>query len=161
MGYGCPRYELVVVEVAEFYSRHEQSFQRCIDVLHCQLAFGNGLRNTLIYRTTFEVGAGNDSLSCRIRRGVRHSMAILLMEVADGSTIADYNALESPFVAKNALEISGIAATRITIDTLIGAHHFLHVSLLYQCLEGGEISLPKVALGEVLDVEGMAVPFWA
>ena len=58
------------------------------------------------------------------------------------------------------LLVACIAATRITIYTLIGTHHLSHLSLLHQCFEGRQVRLPQVALRQVFDVERMTVPFW-
>ena len=57
------------------------------------------------------------------------------------------------------LLVAGIAATRLSIDTLVGTHHFGDVAFLHQCLEGGQVGFPQVALGQLLHVEGVAVPF--
>ena len=56
------------------------------------------------------------------------------------------------------LFVTGIATARVTINALIGAHHLSHVSFLHQSLESGQIGFPEVALGQVLNVEGVTVP---
>ena len=86
-------------------------------------------------------------------------MTIFLIEVASGYTVANDYSLESPFVAENALEVACVAAARVAVDSLIGAHHLGYVPLLHQCLKSWEIGLPKVAFGEVLYIEGVTVPF--
>ena len=55
--------------------------------------------------------------------------------------------------------IAGLGATGLTVDALVGAHDFRHLTFLYQSLECGEIGFPEVSLGQILDIEGMAVPF--
>ena len=82
-------------------------------------------------------------------------------EVADSTAVAGDDAVEAPLVAQDLLFVAGLRATGLTIDTLVGAHDLCHLSLLHKGLEGGEIGLPEVALGEVLYIEGVAVPLWA
>ena len=82
-------------------------------------------------------------------------------EIANGTTIAGDESVESPFIAQYLLFVTSLRAAGLAVDTLIGAHNLGHLSLLHQCLEGGEISLPEVALGQVLHVELMAVPLGA
>ena len=82
-------------------------------------------------------------------------------EVANGTTVAGYQALEAPFFAQYLLFVAGLTATWLTVDALIGTHHLGHLALLHQSLEGWQIGLPEVALGQVLHIEGMAVPFWS
>ena len=79
-------------------------------------------------------------------------------EVTNGSAVAGYQTFEVPKVAQNMLFVTGIATARVTINTLIGAHHLSHVSFLHQSLESGQIGFPEVALGQVLNVEGVTVP---
>ena len=80
-------------------------------------------------------------------------------EVADGTAVAGDQSVESPFVAQYLLFISCLGAAGLSVYALVGAHHLGHLSLLHQCLEGWQICLPEVALGQVLDVELMSVPF--
>ena len=56
------------------------------------------------------------------------------------------------------LFVAGITATGVAVDALIGTHHLGHLSVLHQCLEGRQVGFPQVALGQVLDIEGVAVP---
>ena len=79
-------------------------------------------------------------------------------EVANGTAVAGDKSVESPFVAQYLLLVTGLGAARLTVDTLVGAHHLGHLSFLYQRLEGGQISLPEVALGQVLYIELMTIP---
>ena len=59
------------------------------------------------------------------------------------------------------LLVAGIATAGITIYALVGTHHLSHVTLLHQCLEGGQIGFPQVTLGQLLHVERVAVPLWS
>ena len=80
-------------------------------------------------------------------------------EVANGTAVTGDEALETPFIAQNVPFIAGITTARITVDALVGTHYLSYVALLHQCLEGWQIGLPQVALGQLLDVKRMAVPF--
>ena len=86
-------------------------------------------------------------------------MAVGFEKVVNGTAVTGYDTLESPFVALDALQITGVATTRLTVDALICAHDFLHIALLDKCLEGWQIGLPKVTLGKFLNVDLMTVPF--
>ena len=81
-------------------------------------------------------------------------------EIANGTAVAGDKALETPVVAQDVLLVAGITTARLSVDALIGAHHLGDISLLYQCLEGRQIGFPQVAFGQLLNVEGVAVPFW-
>ena len=80
-------------------------------------------------------------------------------EVADGSAVAHYQSLESPLIAENLLKQTVAATARVTIPTLIGTHHFCHLSFLHKRLEGRQIGFVEVARREVGDIELMAIPF--
>ena len=54
-----------------------------------------------------------------------------------------------------------LAATWLTIDTLVGTHHLSHLSLLHQTLESGQVGFPEVALWQILHVKGVAIPLWS
>lgn len=84
-------------------------------------------------------------------------------EVADGTAVTGNDAVEPPLVAQDLLFVTGLTATGLTIDALVGAHDFGHLALLYKGFEGREVGFPKVTLGEILYIKGigMAVPLRA
>ena len=63
-------------------------------------------------------------------------------EITNGSTVADNKTVKFPFVSKNLTEVTGIAATGFSVDTLIGAHHLGYMAVLYQGLESGQVGFP-------------------
>ena len=65
-----------------------------------------------------------------------------LPEVADGTAVAYYQSVKSPFVAQYLLFVACVSATWITVNALVGAHYLCHLSLLHQCLEGWQIGFP-------------------
>ena len=81
------------------------------------------------------------------------------IKVVDGSAIRSNQSLESPFITKNLSFIPGIAATRRSVNPLIGAHHLSHISILHQRFEGRQISLPQITLWQILYIETVSVPF--
>ena len=76
----------------------------------------------------------------------------------NGSAIGSYQSLESPFITENLTLISGIAATRRSVNPLIGAHHLSHISILHQRFEGRQISLPQIPLRQILYIETVPIP---
>ena len=54
--------------------------------------------------------------------------------------------------------VAGLRAAGLSVNTLVGAHDLCDLTFLHECLEGGQIGLPEVALGQVLHVEFMTVP---
>ena len=82
-------------------------------------------------------------------------------EVADSTAIGSNKTVETPFIAEYLLLVTGLCTAGLSVDTLIGTHHLCHLTLLYESLEGREVCLPEIALGEVLDIKGMAIPFRA
>jgi hypothetical protein len=69
-------------------------------------------------------------------------MSVRFEEVVNGAAVTGYDALKPPFIAENALQITGVSTTRFTVYTLIGTHDFLYVSLLDKSLKGWQIGLP-------------------
>ena len=69
-------------------------------------------------------------------------MSVRFEEVVNGAAVTGYDALEPPFVAENALQVTGVSTARFTVDALIGTHDFLYVSLLDKSLKGWQIGLP-------------------
>jgi hypothetical protein len=69
-------------------------------------------------------------------------MSVRFEEVVNGAAVTGYDALKPPFIAENALQITGVSTTRFTVNALIGTHNLLYVSLLDKSLEGRKIGLP-------------------
>ena len=70
-----------------------------------------------------------------------------VVEVVDGVAVGNNNTIIAPLVAQNVDEQTVAGAAGLTLETLIGAHHLAHITFLDQCLEGGQIGFPKVAIG--------------
>ena len=88
-------------------------------------------------------------------------MATSHVEVVDGSAVAGNQSLKAPFVAQYLLLVARLCTAGLAVDALVGTHHLGHVALLHQRLEGRQVGFPEVALGQVLDVEAVAVPLGA
>ena len=73
-------------------------------------------------------------------------MLATVEEVVDGVAICEHNSLVVPFVAKDVDEQTVAGATRLALETLVGAHHLAHVALLHQSLEGRQVGLPQIAV---------------
>ena len=69
-------------------------------------------------------------------------------EVIDSTAVARHDALESPLVAQDTLQQTAAAAAGGAIEALVGAHHLAYLALYDKLLEGGQIGLPEVALGQ-------------
>ena len=82
-------------------------------------------------------------------------------EVADSTAIGSNKTVETPFIAEYLLLVAGLCTACLSVDALIGTHHLCHLTLLYESLEGREVCLPEIALREILDIKGMAVPLGA
>ena len=77
---------------------------------------------------------------------------MVLVEIADSTTVTDYKVLESPFIAEDLLEQTGGSAAGIIVETLVSTHHLTDVGILNECLKGRHIGLPEIAnryIGEV------------
>ena len=81
---------------------------------------------------------------------------MVLVEIADGTTVADDEVLETPIVAEDSLQQASGTATGIIVETLVGAHHFAHLGILYQSFESGHVGLPEIAHGHVGEIGGVA-----
>ena len=159
VGCGGPFDGFVGVEVAEAEACGEQSLEAAVDVGFGQLAAAYGFGQVAVVLAALNVGAGAHGLG-RGRDGVgRHFMASGRVEVPHGPAVAGDEAVESPQVAQQVLLVASVAAARLTVDALVGAHHFGHVGFLDERLERRQIGLPQVTLRQLLDVERVAVPF--
>ena len=110
-----------------------------------------------VFRTALHIGACQYGL-CGGLRTVFGGVVPAGQEVADGSAVGGDQSVEAPFVAQDLLLVACLCAAGLTVDALVGTHDFGHLSLLHQGLEGRQIGLPEVALGQILDVERVAVP---
>ena len=155
-----PLHHLVGVEVAQLHACQEQTAQTGVNLLLADPSVLHGFGQMAIEAAALHVGAGADANGHRLF-GCLHHIMIAGQEVVDGTAVAGDEPLETPLLAQYLLLVARLGAAGFTIHTLIGAHHLLDVSFLYQCLEGGHIGLPQVALGQVFHVEGMAVPLWS
>ena len=80
------------------------------------------------------------------------------VEVAHRAAVAHHKVFEAPFVAQDLLQQTGVAATGVVVEALVGTHHLAHLGILHQCLEGRQVGLPQVAGRHVGEVGGMAAP---
>ena len=81
---------------------------------------------------------------------------MVLVEVADSNAVADDEILETPVIAENLLKQTCRTAAGVIVQTLIGAHHFTNLGILYQRLEGRHVGLPEVTHGDIRQVGCMA-----
>ena len=81
------------------------------------------------------------------------------VEIGHGTAVAHHQVFESPFIAQDLLQQTGVAAAGVVVETLVGAHHFAHLRILHQGLEGRHVGLPQVAGRDVGQVDGVAAPF--
>ena len=64
------------------------------------------------------------------------------VEVVDGIAICNYQSVVAPLVSQYVDKQSVACATRLTLESLIGAHHLAHITFLNQGLECWQICLP-------------------
>ena len=152
-----PCVQLVAVEVAQFKAGYQQAAQTTVQVSLFDVAALNSCRQIFVFRTTLHIGACQNSFGRSLCTVFGH-MVPRGQEVANGSAVAGNQSLKSPFVAQDLLLIAALGTTSLSVNTLVGTHHLCHLAFLHQCLEGRQIGLPKVTLGQILDVKGMAVP---
>src|SRR5699024_7365730 len=91
-------------------------------------------------------------------RTVMRFVMSFFVEVIYRPTVGDHHTLKAPFVPQDIHQESITSTTRLSLERIIGTHHFLHIPFLYQCFEGGKIGFPEVTVGNNR-VIGMAVPF--
>ena len=86
-------------------------------------------------------------------------MVSFVVKVADGPAVAHHQVFESPFIPQDLLQQAVAATARFSLETLVSTHDFLHVRLLHEGLECGQVGFPKVARVEVFNVETVAQGF--
>ena len=157
--YLFPGHEVFAVEIAQFETCFQQTEQTLVYLLFGNLALSHRIGEASVGAAALHVGACKNS-SCHGRLlGVGCAVVVLVEEVVDCPAVAGDESLEPPLLAQDVVEQTGVAATGFAIKTVIGAHHFLHITLLHQCLEGRHVGLPQVALGKHFKVEAMTVIF--
>ena len=133
------------------HSQLEAGFQDTAQV-HVYFGFGNksllnGLGEGFEAGAAFHVGAGKHRIGrCRGGIGVG-TMLTGIIEVADGAAVRHHQTAETPFVAEDVGQEPVAAAARVPFIALVGAHHLLHVAVLHNLAEGGQVSLPQVPHG--------------
>ena len=137
-----PVHHFLGVEVAKFESCCQQAFQADINFGFCDFTLRHSFWQSEVVAATFHVGAGTQRLGRRFMGIGRHAMPPGTPEVIDGAAVAGDNSFEPPFLAENLLEVTCVAAAGVSVNALIGTHHFCHVALLHESLECREISLP-------------------
>ena len=148
-----PLHERVGVQLAKLEARLEQPLYAHVDLFFGYLASLHGIGQPLVVAAALHVGAAEHCLCRRAGGIVRHSVAARAPEVAYGSAVADHQSVESPLVAEYLLQQSVAPAARLSLKSLVGAHHLLHPGFLHKVLESGQVGLPEVACGEVVDVK--------
>ena len=86
-------------------------------------------------------------------------MVVLVEEIVDCPAVAGDQSLEAPLLTQDVVEQTGVSATRFTIETVISAHHLLHIAFLHLCLESWHVGLPQVTLRKHFKVEAVTVVF--
>ena len=153
-----PGVQVVAVEIAELKAGDEQSAQAAVEIGFLDVASADGHGQVLVFGATLDVGACEHCLG-RCLGGILGGVVPAGQEVADGAAVAGDKTLESPLVAQDLLLIACLRTAGLSVDALVGAHDLGHLALLDQRLEGWQVGLPEVALGQVLYIELMAVPF--
>ena len=83
-----------------------------------------------------------------------------IKKVVDSIAVGEHDAIIAPLVAQDINQQTVAGAAGLTLETLVGAHHLAHITLLYQCLKSWQVSFPKVAVGW-LYVHRVAQGLWS
>ena len=110
-----------------------------------------------ITKTTLHICSSQNGLG-RCMSGIAATL-MASIEIADRTTVAYYQILESPIITENLLQQTVITTTRIIIEPLIGTHHFTDVSFLNSSLESRHISFPKVTGSDIGKIRRMTSVF--
>ena len=88
-------------------------------------------------------------------------MVSLHPQVVDGPAVRHHHSVESPFIPQNLHQQAVASAAGLSLEAVVGTHHFLYMRFLHQILEGRQVGFPQVARGDVFGVELVTVPFRA
>ena len=58
-------------------------------------------------------------------------MPVFIIKVGNSATIGKDNTIESPIVTENLYQQTVAAATRLSLETVIGTHHLLYTGFLH------------------------------
>ena len=86
-------------------------------------------------------------------------MVTFLKEIADSTTVRNYQSIVLPFIAKDLTQQARVTTTWLTIKPLIGTHHFTYIAYRCERFECRKIGLPQIALRQIFKIEDMTVPF--
>ena len=153
-----PRHGFILIEIAELETSHQQALQTLVYLILIDHSRLHSLRNGAIGAAALQVGTGINSLGSCLGSSLCRTVIARHIEIVNSSAIGSNQSLESPFFSENLALKLGVGTARSTIYTLIGTHHLSHMSILYQRLEGREISLPQITGWQILQIEDVAIP---
>ena len=95
--------------------------------------------------TTLEVSTVEHSIDRSLQWTSVSLVLTTIIEVVDGVAVGEHDGIIAPLVAQDVNEQTVAGTARLALVTVVGTHHLAHIALLHQCLEGWEVSFPKVA----------------
>lgn len=132
----------VAVHHAQLDARRHDALGGCGDFLRRHQAVLIRLQDVQVRVAAVEVASVLQRKRRALRRGGGDEM--VHVKVRNRPAVADEVPLKPPFAAQDlADELSGPAAG-LAVHAVVGAHDGLHVRLLHQRLERGQVGLPKV-----------------
>ena len=79
-----------------------------------------------------------------------------VIEVTDGTTVANHQILKAPFITQNGLQQALRTATGVVVKALVSTHHLANLCILHQCLKGRHIGLPHITGRHIGQIGRMA-----
>ena len=95
--------------------------------------------------TTLEVSTVEHSIDRSLQWTSVSLVLTTIIEVVDGVAVGEHDGIIAPLATENVNQQTVTRTARLALITVVGTHHLAHIALLHQCLEGWEVSFPKVA----------------
>ena len=147
----------VAVQFSQADTGRQQPLQGTVYIGLIQKTFLYGLRNLGIGVAALQIRTRvNGGSHCR--SSVRaEAVTAGLIEITHGPAVRYHESLIAPFSAKDGIDQVIAGPARLPAEAVVGYHHFLHIGLGYQVLEGRQVGFSQIPLGD-LRIVGMAVP---
>ena len=146
------------IEHAQLETARERAAQVVIEVALLDKTLLQSFGERHEHLSALQVGAVEHGVDTGTERILMGLVLSLVIEIVDGVAVGHHQSVVAPLVAQDVYEQSVAGAAGTALETLIGAHHLAHIAFLHQCLKGGQIGLPQVAVGG-LHVHGVAQRF--
>ena len=126
-----PRHIFRSIHLSQSKTGFQQAEHSLVNVFLINLAFLSCLYQCLITGATLQIRSVQHC-GCRSRLCIGIClMPVFIIKIGNSTTIGKNNTIELPIVTENLHQQTVAAATRLSLETVIGTHHLLYTGFLH------------------------------